>query len=528
MEDKNKPLNNIVKGGLLLTASAFIAKLLSAMYKVPFQNLTGDEGFYVYQQIYPIYGLAATFSLTGLPAFVSKVVSEAPDDESLNHKMQELNTWFSVIGLSLFLSLQFGAGMLASAMGDPNLAMVIRSISTFFLFMPVLALIRGYFQGQSNMLPTSSSQVIEQIVRVLILLGTALLYIQNTWSVYDMGAWAYQSAWISALSGSLVLIYYLKRNHQLLNYLQSLKPRWSWMMGRRLLSEGLLLVAVSSIMNILQFIDSFTVFNGLVTAGYSNEMAMTLKGIYDRGQPLIQLGLVVGMGFSMTSLPILRKWSMANNWDEWTENAASVIKITLILSSAASIGLAAVMPWMNHTLFTDQAGTETLQMLALSIFLGSLIYAVHMVLQSTNHAGNSSLLILLAGLGFKAITNQLAVRTMGIIGSSIVTFLSLSIICLLMVQMIPRAVWAKVFQNKFIVKIIGLLAGMYGVVWGAITFLQQITSISGRTGSLFLTLFGVGMGVLFFVGGAIWFNLLDENELEQLPLSKTFQKLKRK
>lgn len=527
MEDKNKPLNNIVKGGLLLTASAFIAKLLSAMYKVPFQNLTGDEGFYVYQQIYPIYGLAATFSLTGLPAFVSKVVSEARDEESLNHKMQEINTWFVTIGLALFLGLQLGAGWLASAMGDPNLAAVIRSVSYFFLFLPFLALIRGYFQGHSKMLPTSSSQVIEQLVRVLILLGVAFLSVQNSWSVYEMGAWAYQSAWVSALAGSLVLFLYLKRSHQFSSYLKSFKPRWSWTMGGRLLSEGLLLVAVSSVMNILQFIDSFTVFNGLIATGYSNEMAMMLKGIYDRGQPLIQLGLVVGMGFSMTSLPILRKWAMANNWSEWTENAASVIKITMILSSAASIGLAAVMPWMNHTLFTDQEGTRTLQMLVLSIVVGSLIYAVHMVLQSTNHAGNS-LLILLTGLGFKVIMNQLAVRTMGIFGSSVVTFLSLVIICVLMIQMIPRAIWKKVFQNQFIVKIMSLLAGMYGVVWGAVALLQEVTGISGRTGSLFLTLFGVGIGALFFIGGAMWFNLLDENELEQLPFSKLFQKLKRK
>ena len=59
MSVKKKPMNSIVKGGLLLTISSFIAKLLSALYKVPFQNLTGDAGFYVYQQIYPIYGLAA-------------------------------------------------------------------------------------------------------------------------------------------------------------------------------------------------------------------------------------------------------------------------------------------------------------------------------------------------------------------------------------------------------------------------------------------------------------------------------------
>ena len=74
MDSKQNALDNMIKGGLILTFSSFIVKLLSAIYKVPFQNLTGDAGFYVYQQVYPLYGLAVAFTLQGLPPFISKVV----------------------------------------------------------------------------------------------------------------------------------------------------------------------------------------------------------------------------------------------------------------------------------------------------------------------------------------------------------------------------------------------------------------------------------------------------------------------
>ena len=47
----------------------------------PFQNLVGDEGFYVYQQVYPIYGLAMTLALSGLPQFISRVIAEQPDPQ---------------------------------------------------------------------------------------------------------------------------------------------------------------------------------------------------------------------------------------------------------------------------------------------------------------------------------------------------------------------------------------------------------------------------------------------------------------
>ena len=527
MNNNKKQFNKIVTGGLILTASSFIAKFLSALYKIPFQNLTGDAGFYVYQQVYPLYGLAIAFSLTGLPAFVSKVISEADDEQTLHRSLQELNTWFMAIGFGVFIALQFGASHLAGMMGDLQLTEVIRTVSYFFLFLPFLSLVRGYFQAQSKMLPTGLSQVSEQIIRVAILLGVAIMFPGNSWSVYEMGSRAYHSAWISALVGSIVLLLYLNKEHKVSDYLKALKPRWSAAMGKRLLSEGFLLMAVSSLMILFQFIDSFTVFNGLMDAGFPRDFSMAMKGVYDRGQPLVQLGLVVGMGFSMTSLPLLRKWALKGQWREWTENAASVIRMTVLLASAASVGLAAVMPWMNYTLFTDFEGTQALQILVMSVFLASFIYCLHMILQSTNQP-DKGFLLLLIGLFFKLLVNQFVVRHMGIVGSSIVTVFSLLIISVFMMQQIEKNVWEHVLHNKFLVKLIFLLGGMYGFVWGVGEILPQFLPLTGRGGSLLLTLAGVSVGGAFFILGAIGLDVLEDNEFSQLPLPRFLKNIKRK
>ena len=66
----------MMQGAIALSIAAFIAKILSAVYRVPFQNMVGNTGFYVYQQVYPIYGIGMTFALTGFPVFVSNVVAE--------------------------------------------------------------------------------------------------------------------------------------------------------------------------------------------------------------------------------------------------------------------------------------------------------------------------------------------------------------------------------------------------------------------------------------------------------------------
>jgi len=286
-------------------------------------------------------------------------------------------------------------------------------------------------------------------------------------------------------------------------------------------------VAVSSLMILMQFVDSFTVFNGLIEAGYPDALAMTLKGVYDRGQPLVQLGMVVGIGFSMTSLPLLRKWALAKEWGGWAENAASVLKITLLLSSAATVGLIAIMPWMNETLFTDQQGTNILQVFMVSILLASLIYCAHTILQSVNRS-NSSIFILIVGLSFKVIMNQLAVRNIGLVGSSVVTVFSLLIICIFMLQLIDKAVWRLVFQNKFILKFIILLGGLYASVWGVLHLLQNMSFFAGRFGSFMLTLIGVFVGVMVFVVGALFLNILEPDELEELPLPNILKRFNRK
>ena len=66
--------NKLIKGALLLTFAGLISKVLSAGYRIPLQNLTGDIGFYIYQQVYPILGMAMVLSLYGFPSAISKMV----------------------------------------------------------------------------------------------------------------------------------------------------------------------------------------------------------------------------------------------------------------------------------------------------------------------------------------------------------------------------------------------------------------------------------------------------------------------
>ena len=44
MSSQNFSMKSYMQGALLLTIAALIVKVLSAAYRVPFQNLVGDQG----------------------------------------------------------------------------------------------------------------------------------------------------------------------------------------------------------------------------------------------------------------------------------------------------------------------------------------------------------------------------------------------------------------------------------------------------------------------------------------------------
>lgn len=264
---QNERMKKMVNGAIVLSAASFVTKLLSALYKVPFQNLTGDEGFYVYQQVYPLYGIAAALALNGLPVFVSKLTAELPSYEEQKAALKTVLQLLSVVAVGAWAACWFGAPAIAGWMGDNALAPLIRSVSFTFLVVPFLAVMRGYFQGRLDMMPTGISQVGEQVVRVGIILFAAFWFAQGGASVYQMGTLAMSASWIAGVTGVLVLSVYARKDaaakKQLLPAASIEKASYRTL-AFRLVTEGLAISAFSSLLILLQLIDSFTVYNGLL------------------------------------------------------------------------------------------------------------------------------------------------------------------------------------------------------------------------------------------------------------------------
>lgn len=144
---KNQHLHQVVSGTLVLSIVGLIAKILGAIYRVPFQNLVGDTGYYAYQQIYPFYGIEVTLALTGLPVFISRVVAEQDDLQEQLAVARLSRRLLMVAGIVIFTFLVAGSRLIATVMGDAHLQVVILGLAPVFLLMPWLAVGRRVQQG---------------------------------------------------------------------------------------------------------------------------------------------------------------------------------------------------------------------------------------------------------------------------------------------------------------------------------------------------------------------------------------------
>ncbi|MGB6178849.1 putative polysaccharide biosynthesis protein [Carnobacterium sp.] len=522
----NQQMRKTMNGAVLLSLAALIAKVLSAVYRVPFQNSVGNTGFYVYQQVYPIYGIGMTIALSGLPVFLSKLVAEQQTNKQQINLIKRVFILLSVFSILLFSLIFFKADWIAKGMGDALLTPIIRSVSWLFLLVPILTTTRGYFQGTFRMMPTAVSQVVEQTIRVTVILIAAYLFNLLNWNVYQMGTAAMSSAWIAGLAASLILFFsVIKKRERADNTILYLNDEKTETMSyrtliRRFTTEGIALSLFSALLILLQLIDSFTLYKGLTYAGMSSELAKNAKGIYDRGQPLIQLGMIVSTAFSTTLIPVLSHAVSEKKELEFLRSASSMVRMTVTFSVAATTGLVVLMPYINQLLFGDRFGVGVLRIYMLAILFASLIGSYHAILQSQNH---HYLIMgaLIMGLVMKWVANHLFVTKFGTIGASLATVLSLGLILFVIRFGLPRLLKRELTKKRFVLKI-SLISLVMGItVWLITHYIENwIFNDGNRMDAFALTSIGIIVGISVFLFGLLRFKVLTIREWLSLPFGK--------
>lgn len=512
--------NQLVKGALFLTFAGILSKLLSAAYRIPLQNLTGDVGFYIYQQVYPMIGMMLILSLYGFPSAIAKAIVMIQGKRtkiSFTHTVLPLFFILFML-MSVFSYLLWKNALnLALLIGDQQLAPIFQKLSLIFLIAPFVALLRGVFQSQFKMQPIAYSQVSEQIVRVLILLMAAILYhTGKISSIYQIGEWAIYATLLAGGVALIVLLFFLVKSNPLV--IERRPIFWKKYMNT-LIILGVVASLNHMILLLIQLADTLTLVQALQHFGLTKQEAMIAKGIFDRGQPLIQLGTVIGSSFALTLIPEAAK---ANSLSD--RSLIETMTFSFYIAVGATAGLLMIFPETNLLLFKDLKGTFSLQILSLAIILSTLCVTVIAILQGIGMSLRTAIYILIAFM-IKVLCNLLLVPFLNITGSALATIISLSCLTVLVFYDIQKRFSMQRLLHKLcLTSLFKATFSMVLYIMGLKWFIYPILSYS-RFLLLGYVIFVVFTGSLLYLFILIKQDALTNDQVAALPLSRIWLKI---
>lgn len=515
----DKHRNLFLSGALLLTIAGLISKILSAMYRIPLQNLTGDLGFYLYQQIYPFIGTVMILSLYGFPVAVSKLTAERYDNKQSLTYREYFFPLLSVLLLlngAFFLLVYYGAPYLAMWMNDPNMMQAIQMSAGLFLLIPFLALFRGVFQGEQSMKQTAYSQVIEQVVRVSIIVGGALFIFQGKLAVGSIAKIGVLASAIGMLIAIIMLAVIFFRRYPL-HGTQEMTGKIPWYHYTNTIIAFGLFAALNHLTFIfIQFVDVMTFVPQLMKAGFATLEAMEQKGVFDRGLPLIQFGVVIGSSFALALIPTLAK--AKTNDQAMRTTIQDAFAISFYLAAGATMGLITLMPEVNILLFKNEVGTSAIRILATSILLLSLAITGSAILQAQGHVRRPVgwLFVILA---IKWVLNSFFIPLWGMYGAAISTVVSLTVFVMLLFFEIRKNVAGIRFFQMIRWQALGLASS--GMVVYLLIVKHLIAPADFSRIVLLVCVIGlVASGALIYFIVLLRYRVFSEQQIAALPLSR--------
>ncbi|MGM9931622.1 putative polysaccharide biosynthesis protein [Pradoshia sp.] len=518
----------IARGAAVLAAAAIFVKVLSAVYRVPFQNIAGDEGFYIYQQVYPIYGIIVVLATYGFPAGISSMLASQDSGGRGGHKQLITASllWISIFGLLGFTLLYMGAEEIALLMNDLQLVPLIQVVAVSMLLLPLISCVRGLYQSSGNMLPTAYSQTIEQIVRVSVILIGSFILMERGFSLYAVGRGAMMGSVYGGLAATVILLYFVIKDRDRHFPLQWPSYEIFLQSGRILLFQGLAFCLSNMYILLLQLVDSFQLYAALIDQGILSQDAKVLKGTYDRGQPLIQVGLVITTSLALSMVPVLSSLRKQKAVEELKRMCRLAIKVSAAIGLAAAVGLTAILSSVNVMLFKDDQGRDALIIIAFMIVFASVAITSATILQTLGRI-KASIIVVGLSVGLKAVMNPLFIADGGIEGAAWSSLAATAFGAAALLILVGRELSGEMISIRQMAITATAALAMFGALAGY-TFLFSIIFegyLASRWLSAIHALSAVLLGVVVYLPVLVKMKLFSREELLLIPLGDRLVRL---
>ena len=526
---------SFLQGVAVLTAATIIVKLLGFIYKVPLQNILQERGFGYFNTAYDVYNVLLMISTTGLPVAVSRMISQAQalDNYAQIRKIYSVSMKvFLTIGVvGTLIMLVFCRQLSVMVTTNENSWAAIAALSPCVLLICIVSAHRGFFQGQSNMTPTSVSQVYEAMIRVVFGLGGAYLMLKKTGSL----VYAAAGGIFGVTAGCIVAVIYLRiqfgKSNQILQ-----QGGGEAKSGRQTMKE-LLVIAVpitlgSAGLQIINLFDTMIYMRRLTGAlAWSSDAADTAKGIYNFCQTIFNLPCSLITPITISIIPTVTAALTRGNADGARHTEESAVRITGLIAMPCAFGLALLAEPITALLGGYSGGnlamaTRLMTVLGFTIIFNALVLVSTAIMQAHGHAGRPVINMLIGGVvNLVAVYVLAGMPLINILGTPIGLLMGYVVISILnilsMRRLLPKppAILPNLLRSFFAAAVMGVLA------WGALWALKAIGVREIGTGRLILCAVPVLVGVVSYFFTAVKFKVITHEDCLLLPKGEKIAKI---
>ena len=389
--------NGLVKNASFLMMATLISRVIGLLYRSPLGVVLGTVGLGYYGYANNVYVILLLISAYSIPMAVSKVVSERLALKQYRNAQKVFHgaLLYAMIvgGAAALVAFFFGNYLLP--VNQQQALLALRMLAPTIFFSAILGVMRGYFQAHSTMMPTSISQILEQIANAIVSILAAWLLIKNfavddeTHAIYGAAGGAMGTG-VGVLTGlAFMLIVYAVNRKAIYKKIARDKHTQEESMVSVMKIIFLMVTPIifnTFVYNASSYLDSKIFSDILNMKGIAAKVVSGQWGEYSNYYiTLINIPLALSSATSSAMMPEIATRFIKNEYKEANEKINEGIQLTMFLCIPAAVGLAVLAFPITKVLFPSSgtlsgqlllAGSVTVIFSALSTITNGVLQAI--------------------------------------------------------------------------------------------------------------------------------------------------------
>ncbi|WP_294760784.1 polysaccharide biosynthesis protein [uncultured Lactobacillus sp.] len=518
LSEKNTQ-NTFIRGSAWMTFGSITSRILGALYIIPWfywMSPYGNIANALTARSYNIYSIFILISTAGIPGAVAKQVAKynALNEYGIGRKLFHRGLILMVIlGIISAAIMYFASPFLASngSQIDPRQVKVMRSLSYAILIIPVLSIMRGYFQGYEDMMPSAMSQFVEQLARVIWMLLTAYIIMQvQHGNFVDAVVQSNLAAAIGAIFGIAILSWFLLSRRNKLNELvensnNEIQVSTSALFAE-IIAQAVPFIIIDAGIQLFYLVDQYS-FHPMIASliNASNNTIETWYALFAlNANKLIMIIVSLSSAMAVTTIPLLSAAHTKHDFHGISNQIGNTLDLFLFVMIPASFGMAAISTPV-YTIFYgyDKLGSNVLYLSSFTAISLGLFTVLMAILQGLSENG-LAIKYLVLGLIIKILMQYPMIYLFKVFGPLIATNLGMLVIIFMALKHLK--VGYNFNQDRTRRRFIGITAFsviMFLIVLAVEKGLELFLNPASSLQSLIIVVISILVGCVFYGFAAI-------------------------